>query len=80
MLVLVTYLVAVVVSFIFFPAFLTILGIPWSFAFVMLGWMIIHAGSGNALEWSLAISTIPNLFLLLRWILNGYVEESIAVD
>lgn len=58
---------------------LCILGLPWSFIVIIFGWLIIHTGSSNALEWLLLLSTVPNIVLILRSILLKFVKESIEV-
>lgn len=59
------YVVAVIVSFIYFPVALAVLGLPFSAFVAMFGMLLIHAGSGSALEWALLFSTFPTFILLL---------------
>jgi hypothetical protein len=74
------YLAAVIVTFLVYSFGLFFLGLPWSFLVMFLGWVIIHAGSRDALEWMLLLSTLPNIILLTRWAFLGYVKYTTQVD
>ena len=78
--VLVIYSVAIVTAHWLAPGALIFLGAPWSFLVVAFGWVIIHASGGNALDWLLLLSTLPNIILILRSVLLKQVNESIKVE
>jgi type VI protein secretion system component VasK len=74
------YLIAVACAFWFSLEALALLGLPWSLIAVFFGWLIIHAGSGDAFDWALLLSTFPNIVLIFRSILLWHARVSAEVE